>query len=86
MYDNTFSKFAIHQIRHQATHKVGCQPGDYIWSLESSSGLCVGMYELTYSLCHSRGVKTIRTTETTDSFATKKCSYIVYVMQHCFLA
>ena len=25
-----FSKFANHQIRHQATHKVGCQPGDCI--------------------------------------------------------
>ena len=28
-----FSKLAIHQIRHQATHKVGCQPGDCIFSL-----------------------------------------------------
>ena len=24
MYDHTFSKFANPQIRHQATHKVGC--------------------------------------------------------------
>ena len=27
-----FSKFANQQIRHQATHNVGCQPGDCIWS------------------------------------------------------
>ena len=27
---------------YQATHKVGCQPGDYIWSFQSSSGDCVG--------------------------------------------
>ena len=47
-----FSKFANHQIKHQATHKVGCQPGDCIWSLESSSGVCVGIYGLTYSLYH----------------------------------
>ena len=25
MYDHTFSKFANHHIRHQATHEVGCQ-------------------------------------------------------------
>ena len=37
-YDHTFSKLANHQIRHQATHKMGCQPSDYIWSLQSSSG------------------------------------------------
>ena len=24
-----FNKFANQQIRHQATHKVGCQPGDF---------------------------------------------------------
>ena len=23
-----------------ATHKVGCQPGDCTWSLDSSSGVC----------------------------------------------
>ena len=28
-----FSKLANHQIRHQARHKVGCQPGDCIWPL-----------------------------------------------------
>ena len=47
MYDQAFFfKLANNQIRHQATHKVGCQPGDlhmvisiflwgvsgYIWS------------------------------------------------------
>ena len=31
--DNTFSKLGHHQIRHLATHKVGCQPADCIWSL-----------------------------------------------------
>ena len=33
MYDHAFSKLANHQIRHKATQKVGCQPGDCIWSL-----------------------------------------------------
>ena len=28
-----FYKLANHHIRHQAIHKVGCQPGDCIWSL-----------------------------------------------------
>ena len=44
-----------HQIRHQAAHKVDCQPGDCIWSLQSSSWICVGIYGLTYSLYHPRG-------------------------------
>ena len=30
MYDHTFSKLANHQIKREATHKVGCQPGDCI--------------------------------------------------------
>ena len=47
-----FSKLANHQIRHQATHKVGCQPGECIWSLSSSLEVCVAMYALTYSLYH----------------------------------
>ena len=34
---------------------MGCQPGDCIWSLHSSSGVCVGMYGLTYSLYHPQG-------------------------------
>ena len=55
MYDLTFSELANHQIRHQATHKVGCQPGDCVLSLWSSSGVCVGMYGLTHSLYHPRG-------------------------------
>ena len=42
MYGHTFSKLAYHQLKHQATHKVGCQPGS------SSSGVCVGMYGLAY--------------------------------------
>ena len=54
MYGHTFLKLANHQIRHQATHKVGCQTGDCIWSLYSSSGVCVGIYGLTYSLYRPR--------------------------------
>ena len=50
-----FSKVANHQIRHQATHKVGCPPVDCIWSVQSSTGVCVGMYGLTYSLYHPQG-------------------------------
>ena len=30
MYDHAFSKRANHQIRHQATYKVSCQPGHFI--------------------------------------------------------
>ena len=58
MYDHTFSKLTNHQIRHQATHKVGCQPGDCIWSLYCSSGVCVGMYGLAYmySLYYPHGI------------------------------
>ena len=48
----TLSRLTNHQIRHQAANKVGCQPGDCIWSLQSSSGVCVGIYWLTYSLYH----------------------------------
>ena len=29
MYDHNLSKLVNHQIRHQATHKVGCQCGDF---------------------------------------------------------
>ena len=50
-----FSKLANHQIRHQATHKVGSQPSDSIWSFQSSSEVCVGMYGFTYSLYHPQG-------------------------------
>ena len=32
MYDHTLSKLAIYQIRHHIIDKVGCQPGDCIWS------------------------------------------------------
>ena len=38
IYNHTFSKPANHQIRHQATHIVGVQPGDCIQSLQSSLG------------------------------------------------
>ena len=33
MYDHAFSKLSNHQIRHQAAHIVGCQPGYSISSL-----------------------------------------------------
>ena len=62
MCDHTFYKLATRQIRHHATHNVGCSLNDvsllilHIWSLQSSSGLCVGMCGLTYSLYHPRGV------------------------------
>ena len=45
MYDHAFSKFANHQIRDQATHKVGCQHGDCLWSLMLLRGfmwVCMG--------------------------------------------
>ena len=44
MYDHTFSKIANHQIKPWATHIVGCQPGDCVWSLQFSSEVCVGIY------------------------------------------
>ena len=56
MYDQTFSSLANYQIRHQATHKVGCEPGECIWSLLSSSGVCVGIYGLTYSIAPEGGI------------------------------
>ena len=55
MHDHTFSEHANHQIGHQDTHIVGCQPGHCIWSLHSSSGVCAGMYGLTYSFYHHEG-------------------------------
>ena len=48
MYDHTFSKLANHWIRHQATHKVGCQHGDCLL-------VYVSTYGLTYSLYQPRG-------------------------------
>ena len=50
---------ANHQIRHQATCKVGCQTGDCKWLLNLPQEFlwvpC--MYGLTYSLYHPRGYK-----------------------------
>ena len=51
MYDHTYTC----QIRHQATHKMGCQPGVCMWSLQYSSGVQVGIYGLTYSLMTPEG-------------------------------
>ena len=35
-------------MRHHATSQKGCEPDDCIlWSLQSPSGVCVGMCELT---------------------------------------
>ena len=61
MYEHTFSKLANHQIRHQVTHTVGGQPGDCIWSLQSSSGICVGLYGLIYSFYQPRVYICLRT-------------------------
>ena len=56
MYDHTFYKLANQQIRHQATHKVGCQPGDFAYGhFQASSRVCVGIHGLTYSFHHLRG-------------------------------
>ena len=36
---------------------VGCQPGDFAYDhFQTSSGLCVGIYGLTYSLYHPEGL------------------------------
>ena len=41
MFDHTFSKLANHQIRNQATHKVGCHLGDlHMVNLIFLRGLC----------------------------------------------
>ena len=54
-----FPNLANHQIKHQATqwHRVGRQHGDCIWLLQSSSGVSVGIYLVTYSLYHPWGGK-----------------------------
>ena len=53
-----FCMLAHRQIRYQLTHKVRCQPGDWRQSLQSSSGVCVGMYGLTYSIYQPQGSET----------------------------
>ena len=56
---HTFSKVANHQTRHQATHKVGCQPGDCIMvTLIFLRGLCGYVWANIpgHSLYHPRGV------------------------------
>ena len=40
IYDHTFSMLADHQIRHKATHKMGCQLGDCTWLFNLPWGLC----------------------------------------------
>ena len=60
MYDHTlFFACKTHQSRYQVTSKMGCQPGGCGWLLLSSSGVCVGMYGLPYSLYHPRGQLTL---------------------------
>ena len=39
-----FPLLANHQDRHQATSKMGCQPGDCMWPLQFSPGVCTVMY------------------------------------------
>ena len=43
---HVLSQLAVtnHQSRRQDTSKMGCLLGDCIWPLQSSSGVCVGMY------------------------------------------
>ena len=49
----SFDKFTNQHIRHQATQSwLSVWWWVCIWSLQSSSGVCVGMYGLTYSLYH----------------------------------
>ena len=36
MYKNSFSKLENQHVRHQATHKVDCQPDGSIWSPQAS--------------------------------------------------
>ena len=61
-----------------ATSKMGCQPDDCILPFKSSSGICVGMYGLAYSLNHPRALHTMNSVnincssecqETSDYFA-----------------
>ena len=53
MYDHTFYKLANHEIDHQATHKVCCQPSDFlhfslplgfVWVCIGLSGWFVNVY------------------------------------------
>ena len=48
MYDHTFYKLPNQQIRHQATHKVGCQPEDFAYGhVNLPQGfvwVCMGQY------------------------------------------
>ena len=48
---------ANHQSRHKAASKMGCQPGDSSWIglLWYTSGVCVVIYRLSYSLYHPWG-------------------------------
>ena len=70
LYELVFPKLANHQIRHQATCQVGCQPGDCI----NASGhsilpqafmwVCMGLhtqgrYGFTYSLYRPRGLNVL---------------------------
>ena len=50
MYDHTFLNLQITRSDiYEATHKVGCQPGDCIYGHVNLPQGCVGMYGLTYS-------------------------------------
>ena len=55
--------------------KVGCQPGDCIWSLQFSSGVCVGIYGITYSLYHPQGSLFI--TSSRESY----CMYTIHTQK-----
>ena len=60
-------------------HKVGSQTGDCTWSLYSSSGVCVCMYGLTYSLYRPWGCLTM------EKDASQRRMHITRILHHCTL-
>ena len=49
-----YAMFVNDQMWHQAKRKMGCQPSDCRSSLQSSSGVCMGMYGQTHLIYQSR--------------------------------
>ena len=54
MYDHTFLNLQI--TSHQATYKVGCQPGDCIWSLIFLRGLSRHVWVNILTLSTTKGL------------------------------
>ena len=73
-----FFKTCKCQIRHQATHKMGCQPGVCIWSLQYSSGVWVGIYGLTYSLMTPEGCQCHMSINITEQVLLVRCSVLLF--------